>query len=393
MPLARALARRVVVSLGALFVFLLVAYLAIEQAIPNDANSLFPVMTQAELDDYRSRLGLEEPPIVQFGIWLRGVITGDLGRTTFGAPVATRIGDALARTALLLVLGLTLAYVAGSWLGRRSGWQRRPGRGPVTVGAVLLGTAFPPFVAFVLTMLLRERTTALIDLRRQWVGDIRTVWTSVEVTQTQVAWGMVAALVVGGSLALLILRQRRAWPSLTLTGAIVFAAALWWLATDLEAQALDLLFAAAVPLIAFVLLSFGEFMLVAQAATSNAPSEDFVMAARARGLPERRVRDEHGGSAARLVMLSRLAVSIPYLMTGLVIIEQAVDWPGLGDFLFQALQGRDLPTIMSSLLVIGVLTVGVRAVLEVAAVALDPRLAAASRHTMRDVGAVARGAV
>lgn len=362
----------------ALGIFLFVTYLAVGTFIPNDANSLFPVMTPAELDAYRARLGLERPLAVQFVIWLRGLVSGELGRTTFGAPIATRIGDAMARSLFIVVLGLPVAYVFGGWLGRRSGWRRRAGTDSATILAVVLGTAFPPFLAFVLTYVLREQTSLLTNLRSAMVGDPRQVWADAAFSQTQVLWGIALAFVFAAllvSVAQRGLAERRRFPaSGRLAVAAAVAAAMWVLFTDFERQAVDLIISAAVPLIAFTTLSFGEFMIIGQAATAAHRHEDFVMVARAKGLPPRRVRDVHGASSARLVMLSRLAISLPYLLTGLVIIEQAVAWPGLGDFLFQALQGRDLPTIMSSLLVIGVFALVSRIGLDVVQRIIDPRL-------------------
>lgn len=378
MALLRFVGWRILKGAVTLGVFLFVTYLAVGTFIPNDANSLFPVMTPGELEAYRARLGLERPLAVQFLIWLRGLVSGDLGRTTFGAPIASRIGDATARSLFVIVIGLPAAYVFGAWLGRRSGWRRRVGTDSTTILAVVLGTTFPPFLAFVLTYVLREQTSLLADLRTTVVGDPRQLWSDTALDQTDVLWLIIASFLVA---AVLVTAARRIWPmsrrvpaSIAVAAVAAVATAIWFI-SDLERNAADLLVTAAVPLLAFTALSFGEFMVISQAATAAHRREDFVMVARAKGLPARRVRDVHGSSSARLVMLSRLAISLPYLMTGLVIIEQAVAWPGLGDFLFQALQGRDLPTIMSSLLVIGVFTLISRTALDVLQRVLDPRLA------------------
>jgi len=378
MALLRFVVWRILKGAVALGIFLFAAYLAVGTFIPNDANSLFPVMTPAELEAYRARLGLERPLAIQFLIWLRGLVSGELGRTTFGAPIATQIGDALVRSLFVVMLGLPVAYVFGAWLGRRSGWRRRAGADSATIVAVVLGTAFPPFLAFLLTYALREQTSVLADLRTAVVGDSRGLWSSATLDKTDILWVLVLTLSIA---ALLVAMVRRVWlsdrrvrPSIALAAAVTVAVAVL-LVTGLERNAADLFLAAAVPLLAFIILSFGEFMVIGQAATAAHRHEDFVLVAKAKGLSTRAVRDVHAGSSARLVMLSRLAISLPYLMTGLVIIEQAVAWPGLGDFLFQALQGRDLPTIMSSLLVIGVFTVLGRIALDVMQRVLDPRLA------------------
>lgn len=377
MALLRFVLGRILRGAIALGIFLFVVYMVVGTFIPNDANSLFPVMTRVELEAYQARLGLEEPLPVQFVIWLRGLVSGELGRTTFGAPIATKIGDALVRTVFVFAIGIPAAYVFGSWMGRRSGWKRRPGSDSPTLIAVILGTAFPPFLAFLLTYSLRQQTSLLADLRARVVGDPRQVWGDVTVDQTDVLWAVVLTWMIALVLVAWTTRfvaRRRVPESAVLAAAGAVAVAAWLLATNLERQAADLFITAAVPILAFTILSFGEFMIVGQGAVASHRHEDFVMVARAKGLSERQIRDRHGGSSARLVMLSRLAISLPYLMTGLVIIEQAVDWPGLGDFLFQALQGRDLPTIMSSLLVLGTITVLSRVTLDVLQQILDPRL-------------------
>jgi len=155
---------------------------------------------------------------------------------------------------------------------------------------------------------------------------------------------------------------------------VLLTSGIIWVTGDYRLQALDLLFAVVVPLLAFTMLSFGEFMLIGQTAVAGNVHEDFVEAARAKGLSTRRIRDVHGGSNAKLVIMSRLAASIPFLLTGLVIIERAVDWPGVGDYLFRAVENQDMPTIMSSLLVVGVITILVRISLDVLQYLLDPRL-------------------
>ena len=82
--------------------------------------------------------------------------------------------------------------------------------------------------------------------------------------------------------------------------------------------------------------------------------EDYVVAAWAKGLPEGIVRDRHAAHSALLIALSRLVISLPYMLSGLVIIEDALHWPGLSQALFQSLYQQDMPMVMGALLVVGV---------------------------------------
>ncbi len=69
-----------------------------------------------------------------------------------------------------------------------------------------------------------------------------------------------------------------------------------------------------------------------------------------------------------------MAVSLPYLLTGLVIIETALTWPGVGTFLFDAVETQDMPVVMSGLAVIGVITMLSRLGLELVIAGSDPRI-------------------
>jgi len=103
-------------------------------------------------------------------------------------------------------------------------------------------------------------------------------------------------------------------------------------------------------------------------------NDDYVMTATAKGMPSRVVRDRHAGRNAVFPVLGRLVVSIPYLLSGLVIIEQSVGWGGIGTTLFDAVTAQDLPLVMDVLVLIGIFTLVVRLVFEVAQAALDPRV-------------------
>jgi peptide/nickel transport system permease protein len=102
--------------------------------------------------------------------------------------------------------------------------------------------------------------------------------------------------------------------------------------------------------------------------------DDYILVARAKGISDRQVRDRHAARNALLPLLSRFAVSLPYLLTGLVIIERAVGWQGLGSFLFRAVDAQDMPVVLDTLVVVGVITLVVRLVMEVLTALLDPRI-------------------
>ncbi|MCP4248917.1 MAG: ABC transporter permease subunit, partial [bacterium] len=95
----------------------------------------------------------------------------------------------------------------------------------------------------------------------------------------------------------------------------------------------------------------------------------------ANGLSERAIRDRHSARTALLPVLSRLVVSVPYFLTGLVILEFMFEVQGgLGNLIFRAINLQDTPLIVGSMLIVGVMTLVLRLFLEVAIAALDPRV-------------------
>ncbi|HEY4666853.1 MAG TPA: ABC transporter permease subunit, partial [Anaerolineales bacterium] len=86
------------------------------------------------------------------------------------------------------------------------------------------------------------------------------------------------------------------------------------------------------------------------------------------------IRDRHAARNAILPVVSRLIISLPYLLTGIVIIEDVLEWPGLGTSLFNSLYQQDMPMVMAMFLMVGGFSLAARLLLEALLVVLDPRL-------------------
>jgi peptide/nickel transport system permease protein len=132
--------------------------------------------------------------------------------------------------------------------------------------------------------------------------------------------------------------------------------------------------APALPTATFALLSFGEIMLIMRTSMADTVFEDYVFAARAKGLQEKSVRDRHAARTAMLPVMARMVSSTPYLLAELVMVETSAKVSGMGTTLLYAVGRQDLPTSLGSLMIIGMISLVSRLVLEVAQAALDPRL-------------------
>ncbi len=372
-------ARRLVVGAVSLVVFSFVMFWMVESIIPGDYFSVFRLgMRAEEVEAMRSAFGVDLPVHVRWWRWLRLFAQGGLGQTTMGGQVSQALGPAFAATVFVFVSGLAIAYAIGQWLGRTTGWRGGLRSDGVTLAGVSLSTLFPPFVGFVITSVLALRV-------RRWRAQLfeaerRELWNSALLSETEYLRRMSLSLVIGMVVAAMLgslwwrRRRTRLAPSLQFVTALLVTVGVWE-TIGIRPWAVDLAFDASLPILAFVVLGFGEFMLIMQAGVVGQLSEDYVGTARAKGLRERAIRDRHAAKNAVVALVARLAVSIPYLMTGLVIVERAVSWPGIGSLLFSAIESQDIPMVVSVLMVIGFITMLTRLVLEIVTYALDPRIA------------------
>ena len=103
-------------------------------------------------------------------------------------------------------------------------------------------------------------------------------------------------------------------------------------------------------------------------------SEEYVEAARARGLPESRVVLKHSLRNASISTLTVLAVNIGWLIGGAVVIEKVFDIPGLGQLLVDSIFTRDFPLLQGLTLIFGLLVIAINLLSDLAYAVIDPRV-------------------
>ncbi|MEE8158948.1 MAG: ABC transporter permease, partial [Dehalococcoidia bacterium] len=122
------------------------------------------------------------------------------------------------------------------------------------------------------------------------------------------------------------------------------------------------------------LISFAGTMLLTRNSMLETLREDFVMAARAKGLSERAVRDRHAARNALLPVVTSLVYSVAFAIDGSVIIESIFSWPGTGLLLLRGAQSQDLPLVLGSFVFIGILALVAHLVADLLYAYLDPRI-------------------
>ena len=102
--------------------------------------------------------------------------------------------------------------------------------------------------------------------------------------------------------------------------------------------------------------------------------QDYIRAARAKGLRERTIRYQHALKNAAIPLITMFALDIPYIFAGVIYVELLFSWPGMGRLYYQAATGRDYPVLMAVLIIGAVIVFLSNLVADIGYAYLDPRV-------------------
>ena len=365
-----------------LFLIITFAFFLV-QAQPGDYATFYalnPDLPPDVREELRAAFGLDKPLWEQYLIHLKNTVTGNFG-VSFGhfpRPVIDVLAERVPRTAVLFLSATVLSFYIGFFLGKAIAW-RRGGllEYTATISGATLFTVFTP--AFALMMIW------VFAFRLGWlpVGKFLDplVWRNAEVTANFVFGQMLltaALFTLFAFLVLFVLKQtgraglgKWALPLIVVGG--VAALAIWFL-SGIGGLALDILKHMVLPIATLTLISFAGTMLLTRNSMLETVREDYVMAARAKGLPEKLVRDRHAARNALLPVVTSLVYSLIFAIDGSVIIEGVFSWPGTGLTLLQAVRTEDLPLVMGAMVFIGLFSLLAHVIVDVLYVYLDPRI-------------------
>jgi ABC-type dipeptide/oligopeptide/nickel transport system permease component len=130
------------------------------------------------------------------------------------------------------------------------------------------------------------------------------------------------------------------------------------------------------PCLALGLQSAGAVARMTRASVRDVLTQDFLRAARAKGVPYRRVLLAHGLRNALLPVLSLVGLRVGGLLAGTVLVESVFAVPGVGRMMADAVVARDFPMVQGGVLVVAAMVVVVNGMTDVVAGLLDPRVRA-----------------
>lgn len=336
--MAAYLGRRLGLALVVLFGLTLVTFV-VARVVPSDpaAQWVGARATVAEIARARVVLGLDRPLPLQYWTYLTGLVHGNLGVSIdTHQSVVSNIAAYLPNSLLLVLSGMFLAIVFGLPLGA---WSAvRPSGAASTLSRILaVGAVSVP--TFWLALLLQ----LLFFGRLGWLplaGDVNQI-----------------------TLALAPLSR-------TITGVPLVDAVLlgnWAVAGDALAHLV-------LPAVTMAAYPFGLTVRMTRASLMDALAEDHARSARAWGMPERVVAFRYAMKVALPPVITVLALTLAYSLTGTFLIESVFGWPGIGAYTANAIVTADYPAVMGVTLVVGVAYVLLNLLVDLVIALLDPRV-------------------
>jgi len=369
-----------------MLVFLTMLFFILD-AQPGDITLQYlsnPKFTPEQRIVLQRQLGLDRPPVERFAQWMSNTLSGNLGVSFIHSPrtVLDVLLERAPRTIFLFLTATLVSFFVGFLLGKIVAWQRGTflEYSATVVGAVLY-TVFTPWFGLLMIWLFGFYLKWLPlgkflepALWRDAPVDANFIFNRLMLTATLYVIFITAVVAITRRLAA-AQRKRLRW--LALVGGAVVAIGVWMLSAY-SVLAQDIVVHMILPIMVLTAVNFGGTMLLTRASMLETLREDYILAARAKGLPDKVVRDRHAARNAILPVFTGLVINLPYILSGGIITESIFSWPGMGLTLLEASVAGDTPLVMGAFLFIGILALLAHLVADLSYGLLDPRIRYAS---------------
>jgi ABC-type dipeptide/oligopeptide/nickel transport system permease component len=261
--------------------------------------------------------GLDKSKWAQYVIYLKQLAHWNMG-ISFGnqQPVSHLLLTDLKNTIPMVTVGTLAAVVIGVFTGVLSAWRRGSPADHVSTNLAIFAYAFPT----------------------QWLG-------------------LMLLILFAGIL-----------PAAGMTNPFLFGAEPFWQHLGDVAQHMIL------PAATLMLTAYGSYTLVVRSSLLETLGEDYVLTARAKGLPVRRIVWRHAVRNALLPMVTLIALDFGYIVGGALLIEVIFSWPGIGESMYTAITQRDYPMLQGGFLILTVSVIVLNFLSDLVYFRLDPRI-------------------
>ena len=289
--------------------------------------------SEATIAKVREDMGLNKPLVEQFAIYVSKVVRGDFGVSVLTSnPVMQDIKRTFPATIELATLGILIGVGFGVPLGVWAAVRRGGLVDQIVRVMALIGYSVPIFWLGLMGLV-------LFYAKLGWVAGPGRIDISYEYSVTQVSGFLLIDTAMAGQ-----------WDAFAnvLNHLILPAALLGYFS------------------LAYISRMTRSFML-------NELAQEYVIAARAKGLSESRIIWRHALRNAMVPLMTVIALSYAGLLEGSVLTETVFAWPGLGLYITNSLQNADMNAVLGGTIVVGSVFVGLNLLSDLLYKVLDPR--------------------
>ncbi len=311
--------KRIVQTIPLLFIISIISFFIIRLS-PVDPLAelrLNPAISQETLQKERARLGLDKPIIVQYGLWAGSFLRGDLGITSSGEKVSTKLAERIPNTLLLTTIVIFMTWIVGIPLGVLGAVYNKSKFDRILTILSSIGMAIPSFFFAILLLIFAVKTG--------WfpVGGL----TSYDFNDMNF-FGKVFDIA----------------KHLVLPVTVLFTISLAGLQRQMRANMLEVL------------------------------DSDYIKFARAKGLSEFKVIFKHALRNAINPMITLLGFEFAGLLSGAALTEYVFQYPGLGRLILEAVMKSDINLVMASLMIGSIMLVLGNLLADILLIITDPRV-------------------
>ncbi|WP_232695407.1 ABC transporter permease [Brevibacillus daliensis] len=325
--------RRLIMLIPVLFGMSLIVF-SIIHAIPGDPalTILGEKASPQSVEELRENLGLNNPWYQQYFSYVKDVVTGDLGTSLLTKKeISGEIGPYLAATTELAIFSLIFALFVGINAGIISAWKQNSWFDYLCMLIALIGVSMPVF---------------WLGLMEQW-----------------------------------LFAQELKWlPSVGRDNArdSVEAITHFYLIDTIMAgrwdQFNDVVKHLILPGIALGTIPMAIIARITRSSMLEVMRSDYIRTARAKGLGQFFVVYKHALKNAMIPIITIVGLQLGMLLGGAILTETIFGWPGIGSYIYTAINNRDYPVIQSGILVIAVIFVLINLVVDLLYAYVDPRI-------------------
>jgi ABC-type dipeptide/oligopeptide/nickel transport system permease component len=320
------LIKRLIFAALTIFVAITVNFILF-RALPGDAVSGLKCRqcTPEFKDAQRAALGLDRSLWAQYGLYLQGLLHGDLG-SSWRPPheaVSSILGSALRRTVPMIVLGTVFSVVLGVSVGLVAAWRRGSLVDRFSTGAALAAYSMPT----------------------QWLA-------------------LLMVLYVAGWLGLPTSGVKD--PDLEVAQ-ILGSVSSWDLFIDQVRHMI-------LPALAIGIVFAGDYAIITRSALVETMGHDYVLTARAKGLRAWTIVRRHALRNAALPIVTLVALSLGTVVGGVLVVEYVFSYSGIGLVVVQAIEQRDYPVLQGAFLLLTMAVVLANLAADLIYPRLDPRV-------------------